>query len=198
MPDAHALSPLLRWESFYVIVGSSAAALTGLQFVVIAVVGETRAPGSGETIGAFATPTIVHFGAVLWLSAVLSAPWNRLGTAAVVLGLTGAAGVVYGILVLMRARRQTGYKPVFEDWLWHTAFPLVAYAMVLLAALGLVKHATGGLFSVAGAALLLLFTGIHNAWDAVTYLTLERLRSEGHESPPREDGTKRDGEPPPG
>ncbi len=198
MPDAHALSPLLRWESFYVIVGSSAAALTGLQFVVIAVIGETRAKGSDETIGAFATPTIVHFGAVLWLSAVLSAPWNRLATAAVVLGLTGAAGVVYGIQVLMRARRQTGYKPVFEDWLWHTAFPLVAYALVLLAALVLVKHATGGLFSVAGAALLLLFTGIHNAWDAVTYLTLERLRSNGSESARSEDGTAKRSEPPPG
>ena len=30
------LPPLTEWETFYVIVGSSAAALTGLQFVVIA------------------------------------------------------------------------------------------------------------------------------------------------------------------
>lgn len=32
------------------------------------------------------------------------------------------------------------------------------------------------LFLIGGAALLLLFIGIHNAWDTVTYLALERLR----------------------
>jgi hypothetical protein len=36
MPDPH----LAEWESFYVIVGSSSAALTGLQFVVIALVAD--------------------------------------------------------------------------------------------------------------------------------------------------------------
>src|ERR1041384_3296763 len=36
-PSAHAL--LTEWESFYVIVGSSAGALTGLMFVVIALAG---------------------------------------------------------------------------------------------------------------------------------------------------------------
>lgn len=189
MPDAHALSPLLRWESFYVIVGGAAAALTGLQFVVIAVVGETRAKGSHETIGAFATPTIVHFAAVLWLSALLSAPWNRFGIVAVVLALTGAAGLVYGAQVFLRARRQTGYEPVLEDWLWHTAFPFVAYAMVLAAGLSLVRHPIGGLFAIGAAAVFLLFIGIHNAWDAVTYLTLERLRSESGEAKPGEHGT---------
>ena len=41
MPDA-AGSALIPWDNFYVIVGSSAAALTGLQFVVITLVAETR------------------------------------------------------------------------------------------------------------------------------------------------------------
>ena len=63
-PGVHAprvLPPLTEWENFYVIVGSSAAALTGLQFVVIAVgaeVSETRDP---EAVSAFGTPTVVHF-----------------------------------------------------------------------------------------------------------------------------------------
>jgi hypothetical protein len=38
-----ARSPLVAWESFYVIVGSSGAALTGLQFIVIALIAESRA-----------------------------------------------------------------------------------------------------------------------------------------------------------
>ena len=41
------------WDSFYVIIGSSAAALTGLMFVVIALTGEvTSSPGMIETIRA--------------------------------------------------------------------------------------------------------------------------------------------------
>jgi hypothetical protein len=179
-------SPLVRWESFYVIVGSSAAALTGLQFVVVALVAESRLPRSGGTIAAFATPTIVHFGVVLWVSALLSAPWDGLTSPAAVLASTGAAGVGYAGLVLLRARQQQGYKPVLEDWLFHALFPLVAYALVLGAALGLVRHARESLFTIGAAAVLLLFIGIHNAWDTVTYLVLHRMPSAAEEGPTQE------------
>jgi hypothetical protein len=70
------LVPVAAWDNFYVIVGSSAAALTGLQFVVIALGAEARAI-RGQTIGAFGTPTIVHFCAVLLVSAILSARGAR-------------------------------------------------------------------------------------------------------------------------
>jgi len=76
-----ALSPLVAWESFYVIIGSSAAALTGLQFVVIALVAESRTRSTSREIAAFGTPTIVHFCAVLLVSAILSAPWRALTNA---------------------------------------------------------------------------------------------------------------------
>jgi hypothetical protein len=62
------MDPLSHWENFYVIVGSSAAALTGLQFVVIALVVDVRRRSSSREIDAFATPTIVHFCAVLLIS----------------------------------------------------------------------------------------------------------------------------------
>ncbi len=70
--------PLAPWESFYVIVGSSAGALTGLQFVVIALIAEAEAAASMLEVRAFGTPTVVHFCAVLFISAVLSAPWHAL------------------------------------------------------------------------------------------------------------------------
>jgi hypothetical protein len=163
------------WESFYVIVGSSAAALTGLQFVVIALVADTRARSSPETIGAFGTPTVVHFCVVLLVSAVLSAPWHALSSVAVILGVVGIAGLVYSILVTRRAHRQTGYKPVFEDWLWHSALPFSAYAMLLIAAISLRLHVSGSLFAIAAVALILLFVGIHNAWDTVTFIVATQL-----------------------
>lgn len=40
-------SPLKAWESFYVIVGSSAGAMTGLQFVVMTLIAETG-PSRGQ------------------------------------------------------------------------------------------------------------------------------------------------------
>ena len=105
------------WESFYVIIGSSAAALTGLQFVVI-VLGAQVNVLSGSSTSAFGTSTIVHFCAVLLVAAILSAPWPALANAGLCLDICGAVGVVYALLVIRHARRQTGYKPVFEDWVW--------------------------------------------------------------------------------
>ncbi len=67
-------SPLLDWTNFYVIVGSSAGALTGLQFVVIALIEQARTGASMLEIRAFGTPTVVHFCAALLISAIVSAP----------------------------------------------------------------------------------------------------------------------------
>jgi hypothetical protein len=66
---ATALSPALTdWLNFYVIVGSSAGALTGLQFVVIALISETQSTASMLEVRAFGTPTVVHFCAALFVS----------------------------------------------------------------------------------------------------------------------------------
>jgi hypothetical protein len=167
--DPTALSPFAAWESFYVIVGSSAAALTGLQFVVIALGAESRAGGTAE-VGAFGTPTVVHFCAVLLIAAIYSAPWSAISSAATLLGTLGLAGIVYVLIVTRRARRSTRYKPVLEDWLWHTVFPFGAYAAVLVGAIVLRRDALNAGFVIATAAIVLLFIGIHNAWDAVTYI----------------------------
>lgn len=172
MESAH-LSPLLAWETFYVIVGSSAAALTGLQFVVIVLGSEVNALGV-PTTRAFGTPTVVHFCAVLLTSAILSAPWESLSNAGLALAACGIAGFVYAVIVVRHARRQTMYRPVLEDWIWHCALPLLAYATLLGAAVVLQRHPPTSLFVIGATALLLLFVGIHNAWDAVTYIALQR------------------------
>jgi len=165
-----AQSPLAAWESFYVIVGSSAAALTGLQFVVIVLGAEMNVIGGGTALRAFGTPTIVHFGAVLLVSAILSAPWHSLTNAGLVLAACGLCGTLYTINIVRHARRQQDYKPVLEDWLWHFTFPLLAYPTLLLAALLLRSHPVGALFWVGAITVFLLFIGIHNAWDAVTWM----------------------------
>src|SRR6185436_11928261 len=119
------LTAFAGWQNFYVIVGSSAGALIGLQFVVLSlIVNNPRARPTAGAGGAFSTPTIVHFGSVLALSAILSAPWDGIGAAAVLWGLEGLSGAVYSAIVLRRIRAQTAYKPEFEDWLFHVLLPM--------------------------------------------------------------------------
>src|SRR6266511_3563955 len=179
-----ARSPLVAWETFYVIVGSSGAALTGLQFVVIALIAESRTRTTARQIDAFGTPTIVHFCTVLLVSAILSAPWHGLSRVSLALAACGFTGVVYGLIVIHRARSQTAYRPVFEDWLWHAVLPLIAYALLLVAAIMLRSDPRRVLFVVGATAVLLLFIGIHNAWDTVTYITIGGMQTpEGSEEP---------------
>jgi hypothetical protein len=164
------MTPLPGWENFYVIVGSSAGALIGLQFVAIALIAEVPfGQGSAQASDAFGTPTIVHFGAVLLLSAILSAPWTGIAAPAILLGSLGLSGTVYEIIVVRRMRTQSVYTPEFEDWLFHVLLPCAAYLTLTASASAAGFHAGATLFGVGAAALLLLFIDIHNAWDAVTY-----------------------------
>jgi hypothetical protein len=172
---------LAGWESFYVITGSAAAALTGLQFVVI-VLGAQMNRGNAETNRAFGTPTIVHFCTVLLIAALLNAPWPSLFGVALVIGLCGLAGLLYAAVILRTVRRQTLYTPVLEDWVWHFTLPPIAYAALLGAALMVQSNPPVSLFVVGGAALLLLLVGIHNAWDSATFIALnQRQRQEQRE-----------------
>src|SRR5437588_7403204 len=105
------MTALGEWGNFYVIVGSSAGALIGLQFVVMTLIASmpiTR--GDAQAGDTFTTPTVIHFGAVLLLSAVGSAPWDGIATVAVLWALVGFGGVVYVVLVAWRLRRQTAYR----------------------------------------------------------------------------------------
>src|ERR1700680_4312166 len=163
---------LLAWENFYIIVGSSAGALTGLQFVVMALVSDSQARTDSHTIDTFGTPTVVHFCAVLLVSALLSAPWPALSQAATAIGITGAVGVVYSLIVVRRVRGGMGYKPEMEDWIFHCVLPLIGYATLLASGATLTLSHVPALFGVAVFTLILLFVGIHNAWDTVTYVTI--------------------------
>jgi len=166
------MSELVKWDNFYVIVGSAAGALIGLQFVVMTLLAERPPAGAAEAGAAFGNPTVVHFAAALFLSALVHAPWQTITIAAVIWGLQGFAGLAYIVIVIRRMRKQSVYVPVFEDWLFHVILPGGAYAMLALTAFAVFSHERGALFGVGGAALLLLFIGIHNAYDNVAHIVL--------------------------
>jgi hypothetical protein len=175
------MSQLAGWEKFYVIVGSSAGALIGLQFVVMTLIADRSvAQGEAQAGDAFSTPSVVHFGVVLLLSAIISAPWDGIGTVVILWGLVGLSGIVYSAIVARRMRVQTIYKPVFEDWLFYVMLPLAGYAMLAASVFAARSNARTALFIVGAAALLLLFTGIHNAWDTVMHLVFVEKHRRRH------------------
>jgi hypothetical protein len=117
------MSELAAWDSFYVIVGSAAGALIGLQFVVVTLIAQRPTRAAPEASAAFGTPTIVHFSAALLLSALVRAPWQATAVPVILWAALGLCGAIYSLNVIRRC----------------------------------------------AAALLLLFIGIHNAWDGVFY-----------------------------
>ena len=163
------MSQLAAWDSFYVIVGSAAGALIGLQFVVMTLIASRPAPRAAEAGAAFATPTIIHLSTALLLSALIQVPWQSIAPAAASWGLIGLCGVVYALVVVRRMRRQTAYQPESEDWLCHGVLPLAAYAILAISAFEAPSRTREALFGVGAATLLLLFIGIHNAWDSTSY-----------------------------
>lgn len=173
------MSTLDGWANFYVIVGAAAGALIGLQFVVMTLIaGRPLDRADAQAGDAFSTPSVVHFGAVLLLSSVLSAPWEGVGPVALLCGLLGLGGIVYVAVVARRMRAQRAYRPVFEDWLFHVLLPLAAYAVLAASAFAANAYTRPALFAFGGVALLLLFIGIHNAWDTVTHLVFFRQQGQ--------------------
>lgn len=177
---------LNTWDNFFIIVGSSAGALIGLTFVAVTLIAGRQDQASGPGIAAFTTPTVLQFGAVLFFAAVLSAPWQTLSSPAFALGLAGLGGVLYTAIVIRRQRRLESYRPVAEDWLWYVGGPLVAYVALIAGAILLVGNPVPALFIIGGVMALLMFIGIRNAWDIVTYIVILPVTQPGGQDETKE------------
>jgi hypothetical protein len=178
MPELHG------WANFYVIVGSAAGGLIGLQFVVMTLIANLPiARGNAQAGDVFSTPTVAHFAVVLLLSAAASAPWDGIIAVVALWGVVGASGIVYVVIVARRMRSQTAYQAVFEDWLFHALLPLLSYTTLAAAACVALSKPRTALFLVAAGSLLLLFTGIHNAWDIIRYHVF--MKTHGQQEPER-------------
>ena len=177
-------SILSGWDNFYVIIGSAAAGLTGLTFVVIALSADANRVNP-RGLRTYVTPTIVHFGAVLGLAAYLSMPRHTVLSLSLGFGVLGAAGVTYAISIGAGIRGVAkDYMPVLEDWVGNVILPLCAYGTLLASALLIRRHPAECMYAVAAASVGLTFIGIHNSWDIAIWNTSRkpnepRERAEG-------------------
>ena len=172
------MTSLSEWATFYQVLGSASAALTGLQFITIALLADMpiREPDEAEAGDAFATPTIVHFLSALFLAITGAAPWHHLAPAAILWALAGCIGLVYSVVIIRRIRAQRAYRPVLEDWIYHVLLPILAYGTLVASAFVVRAHPAVTLIAIACAAPLLLLIGVHNAWDNLTFLSLRKRK----------------------
>lgn len=149
--------------------------------MIALIAGRRKLITTADSISAFATPTVVHLGGALVVSALMSAPWPSLLGASIALAMCGLGGLGYATVVLHRARRQTDYKPEWEDWVWYAVLPC-AYAALAVGALLLRSTTHTAVFVIGAAALGLLLIGIHNAWDTVTHVVVASARDDAGSS----------------
>jgi hypothetical protein len=164
------------WDNFYVILGSAAGGLIGLTFVVIALLSDARrAPLAG--MRGYITPTIVHFGTVLALAAYMSVPHQTILSLSLGLAICGIGTVIYTAVIANNVRRfATDYVPVVEDWVWHVILPTLDYATLLFAAFLIWFKLELVLYCIAASLMLLLFIGIHNAFDVAVSVTVQKQK----------------------
>jgi hypothetical protein len=167
-------SLLAEWDNFYVITGSSAGGLTGLTFVVIALAADSKRVNA-RALRVYVTPIIVHFSVVLGLAAYLSMPHQGVLSMSVGFGIAGAAGLIYvAVIGASIGNISKEYVPVGEDWIWNVALPAMAYGVLFATGVLIWRRPEPCMYGVAAVSLLLLFIGIHNAWDIAVWNTVHK------------------------
>jgi hypothetical protein len=162
------------WDNFYVMIGSSAGALLGLTFVVIALAADSKRT-SPRGLRTFISPTIGHFSTVLALAGFMLVPGQTRMSLSTGYVLVSVVGLVYSIFTAVHMRRvRPSYVPVLEDWLWHVLLPIFTYASLLLVAILLWRDPRLASYSAAGALVLFLVIAVHNAWDVATSISLRK------------------------
>jgi hypothetical protein len=169
------LSNLLHeWHDFYVLVGTASATLVGLMFVAVSIGTTIFNENHRTAMTAFITPTVMHFAAVLFACLVALMPnhtWYTLG------GLIGAgalAGTVHGGGLVAQMIIHHRFNVDLIDRLFYAALPLAGYGLALVAAALLFTRASAvSADLIAGAALILLFAAIRNAWDMMVWIVIK-------------------------
>jgi len=170
-----AVAMMEGWHEFYVLVGTSAAALTGLMVVVISISPETIAERPKAGVRAFVTPTMVFFTTALAVSALMLVPHLAPAPLAALLALASVAGIAYLLWVRGHHHWREG-KLDAEDWVFYIGLPFLSYILLLVAAIALWRGGALGAPVLAFVTVLLLVVGIHNAWDLVIWLSQQRRK----------------------
>ena len=159
------------WENYYLLIGSAAAALIGLMFVVVTLTAgrDRQEVERGKQL--YTSPIVWHLAVVLVLSGAATAPilTSRLfALASAALALLGFVYCLRSAIGICRAQVTPG--AVGFDMIWYGIAPAAVYVGLGAAAISILDGATWGASVIAVDLMALLLVSIHAEWDLVTYL----------------------------
>jgi hypothetical protein len=159
------------WEDYYLLVGSAAAALIGLLFVVMSLLAGRERSTIEAGARFYMTPIVFDLGSIVVLSGAAMAPllpsvlgWMIIATGFVSLVIDLKISFGIGQLVVASENRTF-------DTIWYGVVPAAISAVMIGAGVGLVLHDAWAVLAIAAVLMALLLVCIHNAWDLVTYIT---------------------------
>ncbi|MBF6595031.1 MAG: hypothetical protein IVW51_11380 [Thermaceae bacterium] len=171
---------LSQWQSFYLLMGTAAATLIGLMFVVVTFGANSVTRENAATVRAFIDPPFNHFFVVLVVAALLLMPLKALTVPATVFMLLGLAQLVVWFRSLGQLKQASQNESLdAADWFWYSLLPLTGHILLVGSAILLLLSLNQALIGLATAGLLLLAVGIQNAWDTVIWIALREVRTSG-------------------
>jgi hypothetical protein len=157
------------WENFYFLMGTAAASLIGLTFVVATLTADMEERRAIRGMKLYMTPNVFHFGVVLVLSAMSTTHRLPPLALAVVASLSAAWGVIYMVTRLIGLRK-SGATEDWTDLFFYGVAPVIVYVALGVAAWSIEFAAGLGPELLAGLMMTLLLLGIRNAWDLVSWM----------------------------
>src|SRR5260370_7565897 len=153
------------WHDFYMLLGTSSAALVALLFVAVSIGASFLTPERSIATSTFMSAVVFHFATILLLSLVALVPSHTTVSRAVGIAVLAIAGLSYTTVVLFGLGRASVRD--IADRLGYGICPLAAYLAILASAgLAIARPALGpDIFALA--LLLLLAVHILNPWDLV-------------------------------
>ena len=159
---------LETWREFFLILGTAGLTLTGLLFVVISLGPRVAADRHATNVRAFVSPNAVFFTATLVVSSLFLVPGLSARMIGVLLCFGAGASFVY--LACTRGHQQWRHNKLpMLDWIWFVGLPFFSNLLLLFAGVGLLVELFFAIYGVAAGLVLLVVTGIRNAWDLVLW-----------------------------
>jgi hypothetical protein len=159
---------LETWHEFFLLLGTAGLTLTGLLFVVISLGPRVAADRHATNVRAFVSPNAVFFTATLIVSSLFLVPGLSAMMIGVLLCFGAGASLVY--LAYTRGHQQWRHNKLpMLDWIWFVGLPFLSYLLLLFAGVGFLVELSFAIHGVAAGLVLLVVTGIRNAWDLVLW-----------------------------
>ena len=181
------------------LVGTAAATLTGLMFVAVTFGSGLVTRESAATTRAFLDPTYTHFVQVLLIACLLLMPtlgrWSSSAALLIVVGAMRFLGLHTVFRRYREAQREHGDIEL-SDWLLSIVLPLLCHLSLMATGAAFIARNSAALTGLAVISVVLLFIGIHGAWELMVWMALAVSERRRHASSAKERPAESEREPP--